>query len=271
MSFLKKHGLKIIAVVVALLLVGLIGFVVWASTPQGVLMPEVADAMTSGAGGVTVTLDPWITFTPDETPQVGLIYYPGGRVEAESYSPFVRRFAEEGVLGVIPPMPLMLAVFDADAATRVMDAHPEIEHWVLAGHSLGGAMAGSYAQANDDRLDGMVFLGAYAPAGVDLSNSDLEVISIWGSEDLTLSSNPRTLTDVLPPTVELIEIQGGNHAYFGWYGPQAGDGVATITREEQQDIAFDAIMSLIRRISADRMPDAPDTTEAEAEATETPE
>jgi hypothetical protein len=29
-----------------------------------------------------------------------------------------------------------------------------------------------------------------------------------------------------------VSIEGGNHAQFGWYGPQEGDNPATISREE---------------------------------------
>ena len=41
------------------------------------------------------------------------------------------------------------------------------------------------------------------------------------------------------------EISGGNHAYFGNYGEQKGDGTASITRESQQEQAVEQIMLFI--------------------------
>ena len=42
-------------------------------------------------------------------------------------------------------------------------------------------------------------------------------------------------------TENVVAIDGGNHAQFGHYGKQKGDPDATISREEQQRIAVDAI------------------------------
>ncbi|MNI57192.1 hypothetical protein D3C73_1122390 [compost metagenome] len=38
----------------------------------------------------------------------------------------------------------------------------------------------------------------------------------------------------LPGNTVYSSIEGGNHGQFGSYGPQKGDGVPTITEEEQQ-------------------------------------
>ena len=45
----------------------------------------------------------------------------------------------------------------------------------------------------------------------------------------------------LPEDTTVLEIVGGNHAYYGNYGEQDGDGEATITREEQQAEAVEAL------------------------------
>jgi hypothetical protein len=46
----------------------------------------------------------------------------------------------------------------------------------------------------------------------------------------------------------LVIIDGGNHAQYGAYGPQAGDGAATISREEQQQQTTTAISELANQL-----------------------
>jgi hypothetical protein len=43
----------------------------------------------------------------------------------------------------------------------------------------------------------------------------------------------------------VIELEGGNHAQFGWYGPQKGDLDATIDTLTQQDLVVQAIVSFL--------------------------
>ena len=43
--------------------------------------------------------------------------------------------------------------------------------------------------------------------------------------------------------LSLVVIEGGNHAGFGHYGPQAGDGVASIDREEQQRQTAETVLA----------------------------
>ena len=46
-----------------------------------------------------------------------------------------------------------------------------------------------------------------------------------------------------------VPIRGGNHAQFGWYGEQRGDLPARISRAQQQDQIFDALLALMRRVA----------------------
>ena len=52
-------------------------------------------------------------------------------------------------------------------------------------HSLGGSMAASYVAEHVSSFEGLVLLGSYSTA--DLSESDLSVLSICGSEDRVLN------------------------------------------------------------------------------------
>ena len=177
-----------------------------------------------------------IIFYPDKPLDSGsaLIFYPGGKVEYTAYVPLMEQLAQQGLTCVLVKMPFNLAVFDINSADKVYAELPEIKNWYLAGHSLGGAMASSYAGKNSDKLDGLILLGAYP-----VNDSDIPTIAIYGSEDINLDRTK------LVNTANQVEIVGGNHAYFGDYGEQKGDGIATISREEQQKQAVDAIMRLI--------------------------
>lgn len=223
-------------------------FVGWAETPLGP-MPEALAALDSG-GGVQVVQTPWLVFSPaGGQGESGLIFYPGGRIDPRSYSPAARRLAEAGFLVVIPPMPLNLAVLDAKAAEEIIGAFPKVQHWAVGGHSLGGAMAADFALKNPDRVQGLVLWASYPASSADLSGLDLEVVSIYGSRD-AVSDRERVeaARAQLPSSTRWVLIEGGNHAQFGWYGDQPGDGVADISRADQQAEVVAATQQLLEAI-----------------------
>lgn len=212
-------------------------------------MPETASAMVSD-DSIGVDTDSWLTFTPAQPSTTGFIFYPGGRVPAQAYAAPVRALAEAGYTSIIAPMPFGLAVIDPNAADGVIAAHPEIERWVIGGHSLGGAMAAQYA-AGHEAIDGLALWAAYPPGDTDLSQSGLLATSIYATEDgLTTSDEIDASRGQLPPDTAWVEVDGGNHGQFGWYGDQAGDGVATITREHQQDRVVAATLELLEAVSS---------------------
>lgn len=175
---------------------------------------------------------------------VGLIFYPGGKVAVEAYAPLMNKLAEEGITCVLLEMPLNLAVLDSDAAEGIEEILPDVERWYVGGHSLGGAMAASYAADHVEEVEGLILLAAYSMK--DLIHSGLDVISIYGSEDQVLNrqsyeENRKNLPD---DAVEVI-IEGGNHAQFGDYGVQEGDGTAMIEGEEQLNQTTEKIAQLI--------------------------
>lgn len=172
--------------------------------------------------------------------ETALVFYPGGKVEYTAYEPIMIQIAQKGILCIIPKMPFNLAVFDINAADSYISAYPEIQHWYVGGHSLGGSMAASYASKNLDKVDGVILLASYSTA--DISSSGLSVISIYGSQDQVLNKesyqeNKRNL----PANFTEIVLDGGNHAGFGSYGPQQGDGKADIPSEQQQKDTAQAV------------------------------
>lgn len=133
-----------------------------------------------------------------------------------------------------------------NAADRIVEKFPQIDSWYISGHSLGGAMAASYAAKHSDSLDGLVLLAAYSTA--DLKDSGLRVYTTYGSEDGVLNREKLEANrgNLPQDTIETV-INGGCHAGFGSYGSQKGDGEPTISAEEQQQQTSDAVAAWIEQ------------------------
>ena len=244
-----RKGWRILLAMIGLLIVGaLAGFVIWGETPAQP-MPEALAVLQSDAQ-VTITTGEWLVFIPAASqPDTGFIIYPGGRVDPRAYTPAARQIAEQGYLVVIVDMPLNLAVFNPGAADKVMAAYPEIQHWAIGGHSLGGAMAANYAVNHLEQVQGLVLWAAYPASNDDLSSSDLRVVSIFGSLDgLATGKKIEASRPLLPADTTWVSIGGGNHAQFGWYGSQAGDNPAAISRPDQQAQVLAATLELLESL-----------------------
>ena len=59
-------------------------------------------------------------------------------------------------------MPLNFAIFEPNAAEEVMAVHPEIEIWIVGGHSLGSVAAASFAESHSRRVDGLLLWASYS-------------------------------------------------------------------------------------------------------------
>ena len=130
-------------------------------------------------------------------------------------------------------MPFNMAIFSVNAADKAFDQLSGIDHWFIGGHSMGGAMAGSYAAGHREMVKGLVLLGAYIYGDVPPQDA----LTVYGTLNADLEKH-------IDYSDNVVIIQGGNHAQFGDYGPQKGDGTASITREEQQRQTAEAIAAL---------------------------
>lgn len=191
-----------------------------------------------------ITSEGSIITAGDEISDTGIIFYPGAKVEYTAYAPLMKVCADEGYFTACIKMPFNFAFFNMDGADRVVAKHPEIKRWYIAGHSLGGAMAGSYLGYNAEKYEGLILLAAFTTA--DISDSGLKVLSIYGSQDkvLNVESYERNCRN-LPDNYEEVVIEGGCHGYFGDYGNQKGDGKPYISREEQINITGEEIRRFI--------------------------
>ena len=237
---------KIAAAIGILLILILGGFVIWASFPLGPSSDAVKALQSTST--VTVSTDPFLTFKPaGKQATTGLIFYPGGHVDARSYAPLAAMIAAQGYLVVIAPMTLNLAVFSPNRADKVMATYPDIDTWTMAGHSLGGSMTCKYVYDHPGTIKALYLLASYPANSNNLTGYTLDVISLYGSHDQVLSVNMNDTLQLLPATAQLMVIAGGNHAYFGNYGPQPGDGTATISRLEQQNFTVNTITASLQQ------------------------
>jgi len=252
---LKRILIWLGELVLAIAVIALLAAVWWAMNPLGPSQAAV-DALASDSA-VTVTRSPdrW-EFAPASgtEPTAGLIYYPGGHVDARSYAPYARDLAAKGYLVVVPVMPLSLAVLSPNAADKVVAAHPGVTRWVIGGHSLGGAMAGQYVAKHPGAMDGLVLQGAYVPEGNDLSQTGIAALVQVGTLDTVVNRDNLAAGEaLLPASATHEDLDGGNHAQFGDYGPQPGDTPdPPMSAAEQRRLAVEGSVRILQQSQAAR-------------------
>ena len=242
----KNQNNNLMKIIIGTIVIGIIGLFIWANDsykPQ-----ELAKEALISDNTVEVKIDKFISFTPKNIEATkGFIFYPGAKVEPESYAPLCRRIAEQGYEVVIVNMPMNLAIFSYNRGEKVIDEYSNIKKWVVGGHSLGGTMAAKFASENS-AVDGVVLLSSY-PIGDELKSMGKEVLSIWGSKDGIVNFEKLIKSkEKLPEDTTYVEIEGANHSQFGDYGEQRGDDTPIINREEQMDIAAKDIIKFMSAI-----------------------
>lgn len=176
--------------------------------------------------------DDMVHFEADS--DVGLIFYQGGNVDYLAYAPLMQKFQAQNINCFLVDAPFNMAIFGINKADDIIDEYSSITNWYVGGHSLGGVAANSYADDNADKIKGVVFLGIYLSSDYDVENT----ITIYGSNDLRVG-------DSVTYTTNVHVIEGGNHAQFGNYGTNSGDGEATITSDEQQNITAELVSAFM--------------------------
>ncbi|MDL5488130.1 alpha/beta hydrolase [Microbacterium sp. zg-Y1211] len=216
----------------ALLVVVVIGVVVWsqigvmAAEPEPLASVRADERVRIADGPGAIVLSP--TSVESDT---GLVFIPGAKVDPWAYAAILAGMVAKDEVTVVITKPwLNLAFFDPRPLDSFTGLAPDVDTWIVGGHSLGGVRA---CQLAED-ADALALFASYCSG--DLSDTDLPVLSLAGTDDGL--STPQKIADarhLLPADAEMVEIEGASHASFGDYGAQAGDGDPTITRDEMHE------------------------------------
>ncbi len=225
----KSRRILLGIVVFVVILVGTAGIYVADDYPAGSTAKNILEEKN-----VVIREQNWL-YLNSPSDEVGIIFYPGAKVEYTAYLPLMKELYEEGLDCFLVEMPFNLAILGSNRAEAVMAAHPEIKTWYMAGHSMGGAFASNFASKHSEDISGVILLGAYLYGDYPAEKS----LTIYGSEDQVLNRDKITYED------HVYVIDGGNHAQFGDYGVQKGDGTASISPEEQWRQAVELIMDFL--------------------------
>jgi hypothetical protein len=167
-----------------------------------------------------IVLAPIASFTK------GIVLYPGDRIDPAAYAYKMSHVAQSGVAVVIVKTPLHMAALDLRSPSEFTALAPSAMEWYVAGHGAGGGKACQIAR-DGSQFKGLILLGVYCPG--DISGTGMPVLDILGSQDTLAAGTAAQQKAHLPPTTKFETVEGLNHAAFGDYGQQAGDGNLTVT------------------------------------------
>lgn len=214
--------------------------------------------LQSNAQITVADTDEALAFTPTEPKApIGLLFFHGGGVEPDAYAPLMRAVSEHGFIAVIVKLPYRFAPFEShrreaiDRARRIFAQTEGVDKWVVAGHSKGGKIATELVHDDRSSVDALVLIGTSHPKDFSLSNITIPVKKIFASNDgVATKEMIESTRQNLPEHTQWIEIVGGNHSQFGYYGRQLFDGQPTIDRTEQQRRTLDEILSTLESLRA---------------------
>lgn len=246
----RRIVLAIPALIVCVAMVGLLAY-----ARPFVATPVATAALQSGSGVDLVNRISWYELVPKRStaegrpikPTTALVFAPGARVDPRAYAQLLRPLAAGGYLVAVLKDPFGFALFERDHAESVIDVHPEITHWAVGGHSLGGVAASGFADGHPE-VQGLVLYAAY-PASA-MTRTDLKVVSISGSADGL--ATPATIEEhkaLLPANTRYVVLPGAVHGDFGDYGVQPGDGTPTADRAAVQTEVAKATTALLASLT----------------------
>jgi predicted esterase len=217
------------------------------------LLPDANLAPVTLRGqGIPIINEGYILARPSSPNNTVLVFYPGGLVRPQAYEFIARALAQRGFTVAIPIMPFNLAVL---APNRAFDIRDELQRtgiqvtkFVVAGHSLGGAMAARYALTNP--VDGLILMASYSADSDDLRPLKFPVLDLAAENDgVAARSKVEAGLARLPKGTKVEVLKGGVHAFFGRYGPQAGDGQPTTTRENFERDLIPRIVDFLAKVT----------------------
>jgi predicted esterase len=250
---------KTVRFVLAIFWLGVVGFLFANLQAKGV-----TEQMSRSSDSVLVEINPdQMVFTPAvDTSGVGLVFFPGALVDADAYIPLAREVAEFGFKAVIQELPWRMAPLAShrellfDQTRHLIISEQTRRHWIVGGHSKGGALAAEFAAGNASILSGLLLVGTTHPRERAMSQLTIDVVKISGSNDgLASPEEVEQFRPLLPAGAEFIQVEGGNHAQFGWYGWQLGDKSASISRSDQHKQLVHAALTQLTRVWTNNPPE----------------
>lgn len=187
---------------------------------------------------VTVTNSEEAIYFIVDNPTANIIFVPGGLVEPDSYSYLAIEIANNGYNVTIAKVAFNLAILTPNKSKDFID--DSLNNYII-GHSLGGVTASIVANQSES-ISKVILLGSYPIR--DISDKDTLIITA----EFDIAMNQESFLDSLENVNSnniIYEISGGNHAQFGWYGAQKGDGTAKIDTLTQQNIIIKEILDFI--------------------------
>lgn len=231
------------ALVVVALVVGASGFLVYANVTSSAERKPLAEVADDPSVAIDYSRDSVVLTPTSDANGEGLVFIAGAKVEPVAYAYKLSGLVDAGYTVVIVRPFLNFGLFETRPLSAFTDLVPEVSTWFVGGHSLGGVKACMYADSPD--VQGLVLFGSYCAN--DLSDSDLAVASLSGSNDgLSTPDKIDSNAKSLPADTVFVEIEGANHAAFGDYGLQAGDGDSTIDDSDMRDIITESITDALQ-------------------------
>ena len=200
--------------------------------------PEAEAALASDQQVLVMQAD-WISFSPaDRVPDTALVLYPGAGCDPAGYAPVLREIARAGYLAISVPMPSYWSILAPERLLSIKQAYPNIRHWAVAGHSMGGGAAAMLVQKHPDAVEAMIMWDSYTNASLDMSALQMPVTSIYA----TRHHNPERpvifeqAKPFMPDHTVYVPIEGGDHFQYGNFLAEDIEGfnTATISTAEQQ-------------------------------------
>ena len=192
------------------------------------------------------------SFDPPAAATTGLIFFAGALVDPVAYAPLARAIAGEGFTVLLVELPRRGAFGGADGpevfarARAASSARPGVTRWVVAGHSRGGVVAAQVVRDGFPGLAGAVLIGTSHPRDFSIASTVIPMTRVFGTRDTVADVEKLEATRInLPASTRIVQIDGGNHSQFGYYGLQPGDWRATISRDAQQAITRRALLDAL--------------------------
>lgn len=242
---------RFVTTVLLVIILAALGFIAWANTPAGPTAEAFAALKSTDVVKVSRDAQGRLLFEPVGSRNgLGLVFYPGARIDPRAYAPLAMEIAAQGTVVVITPVTLNLAALSPERAQDVIDSYQGIRGWTVGGHSLGGAVAARFTLRHPAGISGLVLWAACPFSADNLSTLSVPVLSIGASRDgLTTTAEIMTARSLLPPTTTYVTIDGGNHAQFGSYGSQFGDRSATIEPSRQRELIIEATAGFLDTVA----------------------